>query len=145
MKKNRTVFAKKEEVKRDWYLVDAAGKTLGRISTRIAACLRGKHKPIFSPHVDCGDFVVVINAGKIRVTGGKEKKKFYFTHSGYPGGDKILNYKKMISSHPERVIKNAVWGMLPQNRLGRAMIKKLKVFAGPQHKHLSQKPEEMMI
>ncbi len=135
MKKNRTTFAKKETMKRDWYTVDASGKRLGRIATRIAACLRGKHKSIFTPHVDCGDFVVVVNAARVAVTGKKGLQKTYFTHSGYPAGDKTLTFAKMMEKSPEKVIRLSVAGMLPKNRLGRQMLKKLKIYAGAKHPH----------
>ncbi len=145
MKKNKTVFAKKEELKRDWYLVDAAGNVLGRMATKIATYLRGKHKPIFSPHIDCGDFVVVINAAKVRVTGKKEKQKLYFTHSGYPAGDKLLSFEKMMEKHPGKMIELAVAGMLPKNRLGRAIIKKLKIYSGAEHPYQSQKLKKLEV
>ncbi len=145
MKKNKTIFAKKEEMKRDWYLVDAANKVLGRMSTKIAVYLRGKHKPIFSSHVDCGDYVVVINADKIRVTGKKGKQKIYFTHSGYPGGKKLLTFEKMMEKSPEKVILHAVAGMLPKNRLGRKMLKKLRVYAGDKHPHQAHKLNKLEV
>ena len=139
MKKNRTVFAKKEGFKRDWYVLDAGGQVLGRLATKVATYLRGKHKAIFSPQVDCGDFVVVINAARVRVTGKKDKQKTYFTHSGYPGGDKLLTFEKMMEKDPARVVTHAVAGMLPKNRLGRQLIKKLKVYTGAKHPHSTQK------
>jgi large subunit ribosomal protein L13 len=145
MKKNRTVYARKETLKRDWYLVDAAGKVLGRVATKLATYLRGKHKPIFSPHVDCGDFIVVINADKIKVTGDKEKQKTYFSHSGYPGGDKLISFEKLLERSPEKVVQLAVSGMLPKNRLGRQMIKKLKIYAGEKHPHLSHKIQKLEV
>ena len=145
MKKNRTVFARKEGFKRDWYVVDASGKVLGRMSTKIATYLRGKHKPIFSPQADCGDFVVVINAAKLRVTGKKGKQKLYFTHSGYPGGDKLLSFEKMMEKNPERVLRLAVAGMLPKNRLGRQVIKKLKIYAGEKHPHQAHKMQKLEV
>jgi large subunit ribosomal protein L13 len=145
MKKSFTYSTKLSEINRKWFLVDAKGKTLGRLASRIAQLLSGKGKVIYTPHIDTGDFVIVINASDIKVTGGKETKKTYFTHSGYPGGDKLLNFKKMISIHPDKVIRNAVWGMLPQNRLGRVMLKKLKVYADAKHVHASQKPESINL
>jgi large subunit ribosomal protein L13 len=145
MKKNRTVFAKKEGFKRDWYVVDASGKVLGRMSTKIATYLRGKHKPIFSPQADCGDFVVVINAAKLRVTGRKGEQKVYFTHSGYPGGDKLLSFDKMMEKDPGKVLRLAVAGMLPKNRLGRQIIKKLKIYPGNKHPHPAQKMQKLEV
>ena len=145
MKKNKTLFAKKEKIKRDWYLVDATQKVLGRMSTKIATYLRGKHKPIFSPHVDCGDYVVVINAANVRVTGRKEKQKIYFTHSGYPGGDKLLTFENMIERRPEKVIRLSVAGMLPKNRLGRQILKKLKVYSGAEHPHQERKLQKLEV
>jgi large subunit ribosomal protein L13 len=145
MKRNKTVFAKKEGIKRDWYVVDAANKVLGRMSTKLATYLRGKHKPIFSPHVDCGDYVVVVNAAKVQVTGKKEQKKLYFTHSGYPGGQKLLSFEKMMEKSPEKVILHAVAGMLPKNRLGRQILKKLKVYAGDKHPHQAQKLNKLEV
>ena len=130
MKRDKTVFARSEGLKRDWYLVDAAGCVLGRLATRVAAYLRGKHKPIFTPQTDCGDFIVVVNAEKVRVTGKKFKDKMYFTHSGYPAGDKMLSFEKMITGQPEKVVRLAIEGMLPHNRLGAKMIRKLKVYKG---------------
>ena len=145
MKKNKTIFAKKEEIKRDWYLVDASEKVLGRMSTKIATYLRGKHKPIFSPQVDCGDYVVVINAAKVRVTGRKEKQKLYFTHSGYPAGDKLISFEKLMQKSPEKVIRLSVAGMLPKNRLGRQVLRKLKIYAGAKHPHQSQKLSKLEV
>ena len=128
MKKTRTIFVNDKMVKREWYLVDADGVVLGQLATKLAVYLRGKHKPCFTPQTDCGDHIVVINADKVRVTGRKFKDKTYFTHSGYPGGDKVLTFEQMIERHPEKVITLAIRGMLPKTRLGDAMIKKLKVF-----------------
>jgi large subunit ribosomal protein L13 len=122
-------------------VVDATGLTLGRLATQIATVLRGKHKPIYSPHVDCGDFVIVVNADKIRVTGRKLDQKFYYRHSGYTGGLKQISLRDQLDKHPERVIRLAVRGMLPKNRLGRQMIKKLKVYASPNHPHQAQQPK----
>lgn len=141
----RTISAKSADVQRDWYLVDASGKTLGRLSTEIARRLRGKHKPIFTPHVDTGDYIVVINAEKVRVTGRKANDKMYYRHTGYPGGLKQANFTQMIERAPERVIELAVKGMLPKNSLGRAMFKKLKVYAGTEHRHTAQQPQPLEI
>lgn len=145
MKKNRTVFTRKEDVKRDWYLVDATNQVLGRLSTRVATVLRGKHKAIYSPQADCGDFVVVINADKIRVTGNKDKEKVYFTHSGYPGGAKLLSWAKMMEKDPTKVIKLAVSGMLPKTKLGRQMIKKLRIYSGAEHKQKNAKLKKLEV
>ena len=130
MRRKKTFIAKSEGLSRQWFRVDASDKVLGRLATKVATYLRGKHKPIFTPHVDCGDFIVVINAEKIRVTGKKLKGKMYFTHSGYPAGDKLLSYEKVAASFPERIIRLAVRGMLPHNRLGDKMINKLKIIQG---------------
>ena len=132
-------------MERKWFLIDAAGKTLGRLSTRVADVLRGKHKTIFSPHQDTGDFVIVINAAQVRLTGKKAEEKIYFRHSGYHGGDKYVEFEKLKSRSPEKVIYYAVKGMLPQNRLGEQMIKKLKVYKGEAHPHASQKPEKLEV
>jgi|TARA_B100001094_G_scaffold98388_1_gene94576 large subunit ribosomal protein L13 len=140
-----TVSAKKEDVVHDWYLVDAKGKTLGRLSTEIARRLRGKHKPIYTPHVDTGDYIVVINASGIKVTGNKMKDKMYYKHTGYIGNLKSMNLETMMNKSPERVITKSVRGMLPKTKLGNAMIKKLKVFAGPEHTHGSQQPQTLEI
>lgn len=136
---------RKEDVIRDWYVVDAADKTLGRISTQIASVLRGKHKPIFTPHVDTGDFVIVVNADKVKLQGKRTEKKEYFRHTGYIGNQVITSYKDMQSKHPERVIEFAVKGMLPKNRLGRQMFKKLKVYAGAEHPHEAQAPKTLEL
>ena len=141
----KTFSAKSEEVRRDWYLVDATGKTLGRLSTEIASRLRGKHKPEFTPHVDTGDYIVVVNAEKIRVTGNKLKDKMYHRYTGYIGNLKSINLEKQLEQHPERVIQSAVKGMLPKNPLGRAMFRKLHVYAGPEHPHAAQQPKELDI
>ncbi len=138
-----TYFAKPGEVERKWYLVDAEGKTLGRLCSEIAKILRGKHKPQFTPHVDTGDFVIVVNAEKVKLTGKKLDKKVYYRHSGYPGGIKSINAKRLLEKFPERVIEYAVWGMLPKNSLGRRQFKKLKVYRGPNHPHEAQKPEKL--
>ncbi len=141
----KTFSAKPEEVRRDWYVVDATNKTLGRLSTEIAKRLRGKHKPEYTPHVDTGDYIVVINADKIRVTGNKMKDKMYHHHTGYIGNLKTMSLKKLMSQSPERVLQYAVKGMLPRNRLGRKMFSKLRVFAGPDHKHEAQQPIPLEI
>jgi len=137
----KTFSAKAAEVNRNWYLVDADGKTLGRIASEIAHRLRGKHKPEYTPHVDTGDFVVVVNAEKVTVTGNKAKNKIYHSHSGYPGGLKSISFEKLIDKAPERTIESAVSGMLPRNPLGRAMFRKLKVYAGAEHPHTAQQPQ----
>jgi large subunit ribosomal protein L13 len=139
----RTFSAKPHEIEREWYVVDASGQTLGRLATRIASVLRGKHKPTFTPHVDCGDFVIVVNAHKIRVTGRKMDQKFYHRHSGYPGGLKSTSLRDQLNRHPVRVIESAVRGMLPKNRLGRRMVRKLKVYASPNHPHQAQQPKPL--
>lgn len=138
-------MVKAGEIERVWYLADADGRVLGRFASKIAQILRGKHKPIYSPHLDLGDYVIVVNAEKIRLTGDKEEKKVYYWHTGYPGGLKSKSFKDMIRDHPDRVIYHAVKGMLPHNRLGRRMIKKLKVYAGPDHPHGAQKPQILEI
>ena len=136
-------MTKPSEVEREWFIVDAEGKTLGRLATRIAHVLRGKHKPNYSPAVDVGDYVIVINAEKVRVTGRKLDQKIYYRHSGYPGGLKEIRLRDMLAKHPTRVIEHAVRGMLPKNRLGRRMFKKLKVYAGPDHPHHAQRPKPL--
>ncbi len=141
----KTFSAKPAEVTRDWYEVDATGKILGRLASEIARRLRGKHKPEFTPHVDTGDYIVVINAGKVRVTGNKATDKMYYTHSGYPGGLKAINFERLMAKTPERVIERAVKGMLPKGPLGRDMYRKLKVYAGPDHKHAAQQPKALEI
>jgi len=133
------------EVERRWWVVDAEGKILGRLATRIAGILRGKHKPAFTPHLDTGDFVVVINAEKVRLTGRKATDKMYFRHSGYIGGERFIPITRMLENHPERVIELAVKGMLPKNNLGRLMRRKLKVYAGPGHPHVAQQPHVLEI
>lgn len=140
-----TVSAKPHDVERDWFVVDAEGKTLGRLASEIAFRLRGKHKPIYTPHVDTGDYIVVINAAKVRVTGNKANDKTYYRHSGYPGGLKQASFRQMIERRPERVIELAVKGMLPKNPLGRAMFKKLKVYAGAEHRHAAQQPQPLEL
>ena len=136
-----TFSAKAEEVRRDWFLIDADGKTLGRLATEVASRLRGKHKPIYTPHVDTGDYIVIINAEKIKVTGNKAKNKVYYKHTGYIGNMKSITFEKQIKKAPERVIEMAVKGMLPKNKLGSAMYKKMKVYAGPEHNHQAQQPQ----
>lgn len=134
-------MAKPKEVERKWYVVDAAGKTLGRLASEVAALLRGKHKPIFTPHVDCGDHVIVINADKVELTGKKLTKKLYYRHSLYPGGLKVRTALEMRTNYPEQMIERAVRGMLPKGSLGRQMFKKLHVYRGSEHPHQAQKPE----
>jgi len=142
----RTTFiTKPAEVVRKWYVVDAEGQTLGRLAAEVAKVLRGKHKPIFMPHVDAGDHVIVINADKIHVTGNKIDQKMYFRHSGYSGGDKQTSLRVMMEKKPAEVIYHAVKGMLPKNVLGRQMFRKLKVYAGPEHEHQAQQPEVMEL
>lgn len=136
----KTVSAKPLEVRREWLLVDAADKTLGRLATEIASRLRGKHKPTYTPHVDTGDYIVVINAEKVRVTGNKLQQKTYYHHTGYPGGLKSITLEKQLEKAPERVLESAVRGMLPKNPLGREMFRKLKVYAGTDHPHVAQQP-----
>jgi len=141
----KTFSAKPAEVKRDWYVIDAEGKTLGRLATEIARRLRGKHKPEYTPHVDTGDYIIVINAEKIGVTGNKEKDKMYYHHTGYIGSLKSVSLGKLRQTFPDRIINNAVKGMLPRNPLGRAMFKKLKVYAGPEHGHQAQQPKVLEL
>ena len=141
----KTFSAKPAEVRRDWYLVDATGKTLGRLSTEIARRLRGKHKPEYTPHVDTGDYIVVVNAEKIRVTGNKLKDKLYHHHTGYIGNLKTISLEKLLEEMPERVIEHSVKGMLPRGPLGRKMFAKLRVFAGPEHSHAAQQPIPLEI
>jgi large subunit ribosomal protein L13 len=143
--KTTTLSAKPAEVRRDWFIIDADGKTLGRMATEIARRLRGKHKTIYTPHVDTGDYIVVINADKIRVTGNKLKDKIYYHHTGYIGGIKSISLEKQLDKAPDRVIKTAVKGMLPKNPLGRAMFGKLKVYAGAEHPHTAQQPKVLEI
>jgi large subunit ribosomal protein L13 len=138
----RTYATKASEIEREWFLVDATDQTLGRLATEIATILRGKRKAIYTPHLDCGDYVVVVNAEKVRVTGQKMDQKVYYRHSQYPGGLKRITLRDQLAKHPERVIQAAVRGMLPKNRLGRKMIKKLKVYAGDEHPHQAQQPRE---
>lgn len=142
---NKTYVTKPLEIERKWYIVDAEGQTLGRLSSRIATILRGKHKPIYDPAVDCGDFVVVINADKIHVTGRKTDQKKYYRHSQYPGGLTTLTLREQLEKHPTRPVELAIKGMLPKTRLGRKMIKKLKVYAGSEHPHEAQSPAPLEI
>ena len=141
----KTFSAKPHEVQHDWYVVDATDKVLGRLATEIARRLRGKHKPIFTPHVDTGDFIVVVNVEKLRVTGNKAKDKLYNRHSGYPGGLYTTNFEKMQATHPARVLEKAVKGMLPKGPLGYAMLKKMKAYAGTDHPHTAQQPKTLEI
>lgn len=141
----RTHIPKKEEIERKWYQIDADGKTLGRLASRVATILCGKHKPIYTPHLDVGDYVIVTNAEKVTVSGKKKDEKIYYKYSGYPGGLRTMNFREMIKKHPERVIKLAVKGMLPKNRLGRKMFKKLKVYSGTEHPHEAQQPETLEL
>ena len=141
----KTFTAKPAEVRRDWFVVDAEGKTLGRLATEIARRLRGKHKAEYTPHVDTGDYIVVINAEKVHVTGNKAKDKQYYRHTGYPGGLRSMNFETLIDHAPERVLELAVKGMLPKGPLGRAMHKKMKVYAGTQHPHAAQQPQELNL
>jgi large subunit ribosomal protein L13 len=141
----KTFSAKPESVKRDWYVVDASGKTLGRLATEIASRLRGKHKPEYTPHVDTGDYIVVINADKVAVTGKKAQQKMYYRHTGYPGGIRETNFEKLQAAKPERAIELAVKGMMPHNPLGRDMLRKLKVYAGTEHPHAAQQPQSLDI
>lgn len=141
----RTYTPKRAEINREWFVVDAEGKTLGRLASVIAAVLRGKTKPIFAPHMDVGDFVIVINADKVAVTGKKETDKFYYRHSQYPGGFRAISVRDMRKAHPERILESAVRGMLPRNVLGAEQLKKLKVYAGPAHPHQAQQPKDLAV
>ena len=141
----KTVSTKPADVTRDWYVVDAEGKTLGRMATEIARRLRGKHKPEFTPHVDTGDYIIVVNAEKVRVTGNKAKDKMYYRHTGYPGGLRSMSFEKMVDHAPERTVEFAVKGMLPKGPLGRAMYAKLKVYAGTEHPHQAQQPQALTL
>lgn len=141
----KTFSAKPAEVKRQWYVIDAEGKTLGRLSTEVARRLRGKHKPTYTPHVDTGDHIVVINASKVRVTGNKFKDKMYYRNTGYIGNLKSMSFEKLQQHAPERIIELAVKGMLPKNPLGRVMYRKLRVYAGPEHEHAAQQPQALEI
>src|SRR5690606_12129858 len=141
----KTYTPKASEIERQWYIVDAEGKTLGRLASQVATILRGKHKPTFATHMDTGDFVIVINAAKVKVTGNKERDKIYYRHSGYPGGFKQTRFADLIAKHPTRPVERAVRNMLPKNALGERMFKKLKVYAGPEHPHQAQRPTELRI
>lgn len=141
----KTTFAKKDSVEKKWYIVDAKGKTLGRMSTEIANYLRGKNKPIFSPHVDCGDYVIVINTKEVKLTGNKESQKVYYRHSGFPGGLKETPVAKMRAEKPNEIVKKAVAGMLPKNKLRQVYLSKLKLFPGAEHNHEAQKPEKIEL
>ena len=141
----KTISARAEDVKRDWFLIDAEDKTLGRLATEVARRLRGKHKAIYTPHVDTGDYIVIVNAEKVRVTGNKAKDKIYYHHTPYMGGLKQINFEDLIQKAPERVIEKAVKGMLPKNSLGRTMFRKLKVYAGKEHAHAAQQPQLLEI
>lgn len=141
----RTYTPKADEIERRWFVVDATDKPLGRLATEVARVLRGKHKPMYTPHLDTGDHVVVVNASRVKLTGKKADQKTYFRHSGYMGGDKHIPFKRMIATHPERVIELAVKGMLPKNTLGRAMRRKLRVYGGAEHPHQGQRPETLEL
>ena len=141
----RTFTQKQEEIERNWYIVDAEGETLGRLASRIAPILKGKHKPVYTPHLDCGDYVIIVNAEKVRVTGRKMDQKLYYRHSGYPGGLRSISLRDQLAKHPERVLQAAIRGMLPKNKLGRRMLKKLKVYAGDSHPHQAQQPRPLEL
>jgi large subunit ribosomal protein L13 len=141
----KSFVAKKEDISRDWFVVDATDLVLGRLASEVARRLRGKHKAIFTPHVDTGDFIIVVNAEKVMLTGRKMEQKMYHRHSGYPGGIRSINARRMLDTHPERVLISAVRGMLPKNRLGRQMLKKLKVYTGPEHPHQAQQPQPLSL
>jgi large subunit ribosomal protein L13 len=141
----KTYVTKPAEIERKWYVVDAEGETLGRLASRIAVILRGKHKPIYSPSVDCGDYVIVLNADKISVTGQRLDQKVYYRHSGYPGGISAITLREQLKKHPTRPVEIAVKGMLPKNKLGRKMLKKLKVYTGSEHPHAAQQPVELEL
>ena len=140
-----TFMQKKETINRKWYLIDAEGETLGRLATKAATILRGKHKVTYTPHVDCGDYVVIINASKVNLTGKKLENKIYYNHSGFPGGLRERTAKEMVNNYPEEMVERAVKGMLPHGRLGRQMGKKLFVYAGPEHEQIAQKPEKISV
>ena len=141
----KTISVKPESVKRDWYVIDAEGKTLGRMATEIAVRLRGKHKAEYTPHVDTGDYIVVVNAKKVQVTGNKAKDKIYHRHTGYPGGLKTRSYGDLLNEQPAEIVRKSITGMLPHNRLGAQMATKLKVYAGPDHPHAAQKPTDLVL
>jgi large subunit ribosomal protein L13 len=139
----KTYFPKTDDIAQEWYVLDANGQNLGRLASRIATVLLGKHKPSFTPGVDTGDYVIVVNAEKITVTGNKLDDKYYYRHSGYPGGFRQISLRDQLEKHPERVLDRAVWGMLPHNKFGRSLLKKLKVYAGPNHPHEAQQPKPL--
>lgn len=141
----KTFMQKKENVDRKWFVVDAEGETLGRLAAQVAVVLRGKHKPTYTPHIDCGDYVIIINAEKVNLTGSKLDKKLYYNHSGYPGGLRTRTAKEMIERYPEEMVERAIKGMLPKGTLGRQMYRKLFVYSGPEHEHQAQKPKVMEI
>lgn len=141
----KTYIANPEEVEQKWLLVDANGQVLGRLASQVATILRGKHKPIFSPHMDVGDHVVIINADKIRVTGKKASTKRYYRHTGYPGGLRSDSFEQLMQKAPEQILKKAIWGMMPHNKLGKKMVKKLRIYAGEAHPHEAQKPEKIEL
>lgn len=141
----KSFIEKPQNVERKWFIVDSEGKTLGKVASRVASILRGKHKSTFTPHVDCGDYVIVINAEKVEVTGRKRKNKIYKRHTGYPGGLKEVTFQQLQAAKPEEIIRHAVKGMMPKGKLGRQMYKKLKVYAGPEHGHAAQKPEMLEV
>ena len=141
----KSYMARPQEVERKWYVVDAEGQTLGRLATQIARVLRGKNKAQYTPHIDTGDFVVVINADRIEVTGRKAEQKIYYRHTGYPGGLKEVSYERMMDRKPTEIVRKAVWGMMPKSRLARAQFKKLKIYAGPEHPHAAQDPQTLEV
>ena len=140
----KSYYPKASEIERKWVLVDANGQYLGRLASEIARVILGKHKPNFTPGVDTGDFVIVVNAERVRVTGNKMEAKMYYRHSGYPGGLKVVSLRQQLATHPDRVLRHAVWGMLPHNKVGREMIKKLKIYSGPHHPHAAQNPKPLV-
>jgi large subunit ribosomal protein L13 len=141
----KTFIPKKKDIEQKWYIVDASDQVLGRLASRIATVLRGKHKPVYTPHMDVGDFVVVVNAAQVKVTGKKTDQKRYYRYTGYPGGLRVEEYRKLMRERPERVLRHAVWGMLPHNSLGRKLLKKLKIYPGPEHPHQAQQPEPLPL
>lgn len=145
MEKGKTYTARPADIERNWYVVDAEGKVLGRLAAEVATVLRGKHKPQFTPHMDTGDFVVIVNAEKIKLTGKKWQQKTYYWHTGYPGGLRSRTAAELRSKQPEEIIRKAVWGMMPKNSLGRNQMKKLKIYAGPEHPHMAQMPEPLEV
>lgn len=144
MNVQKTYIPKANEITREWVLVDANGQYLGRLASEIARVILGKHKPNFTPGVDTGDFVIVVNAERVRVTGNKMEAKMYYRHSGYPGGLKVVTLRQLLATHPDRVLRHAVWGMLPHNKVGRELIKKLKIYSGPHHPHAAQNPKPLV-